>query len=93
MTYELAKELKDAGYQQQLWTGQSFYFEGSDNAVLSDRFQENENVSNKIKIPSLSELIEVCEGGKRYFELIHGMGTGHGWIAKCRVEQSRICPG
>jgi len=78
MNYELAKELKDAGFPQQLWTGQSYYYEGGDNALLSDGFQENENVSDKIKIPTLSELIEAC--GEGAFMLLN-KGDGTYWVA------------
>ena len=59
MNYELAKQLKEAGFYQATWRGQN-YFNEDGLAVISDEFLENERMQGKIKIPSLSELIESC---------------------------------
>lgn len=62
MTYELAKQLKNAGFPQVFDVGKKFY------AEKDAKFGNIQNIlltDDKISIPSLSELIEACGDGFR----------------------------
>lgn len=65
MNYELAKELKTSGFPQKFDIGRPMYSE-------KDAIFENVNLlsdpSDKICIPTLSELIEACGGRFRVLE-------------------------
>ena len=57
MTYELAKQLKDAGFPQV--EGQTLWYREEDEAVLTG-YIEDSKLSEYIHIPDLSELLEAC---------------------------------
>ncbi len=77
MNYELAKELKDAGYPQELRRGT--YYNPQDYQVCIDAGITKENVY----IPNLSELINAC--GDDFFAL-HKTKTG--WEASTKTGTS-----
>ncbi len=58
MNYNLAKELKDAGFPQEY--ALSFIFEDDSQSVF-------ESFAPHAKLPTLSELIEACVGGETCF--------------------------
>lgn len=77
MNYELAKELKEAGFPTKHYVGSRFYLNESPNLVVSEapmggeyHFRDNETY-----IPTLSELIEAC--AERFVGLINR----HDWLA------------
>ncbi len=59
MNYELAKELKDAGFPQTN-TGMCEYFIDGDAERVGRYEHTTEPSKDSIKIPTLSELIEAC---------------------------------
>lgn len=67
MTYELAKELQEAGFVQKEPLMYPPYKSGDDTSQTPG-----------VYIPTLSELIEACGGYKGHFKLIHIDG---GWCA------------
>lgn len=78
ITYELAKELKDAGFPQP--EGHKDYrglFLNSDNEIDS-RWE-----SDAVYVPTLEELIEAC--GDFKFTLVHAQD---GWYAETRGTSS-----
>lgn len=87
MTYELAKELKDAGFEQWDIHGDGRY----DLTKLSDDpknkwvgrymtgYSKEELVSYTAIIPTLSELIEACVHDDAYFDLKRELDV---WIAE-----------
>lgn len=56
MTYELAKELRDAGFPQKLPSG-SF-------TIYGGQIKDTKTNENAIYVPTLSELIEACGEGE-----------------------------
>jgi hypothetical protein len=68
MIYELAKQLKDAGFPQRVRVGGSFYhFISHPSAgippqqAVNTSFVHREIFDDDVAIPTLSELIEACE--------------------------------
>jgi hypothetical protein len=59
MTYALAKQLKDAGFDQFLYLGSDYWRDGIAYEVMTDLSVPYEPERN-IKAPSLSELIKAC---------------------------------
>ena len=69
MNYELAKQLKDAGFPQ---TGLKYtwYYEGNSLHNSGEKYLDVKNNPKRIISPSLSELIEACGdkfGGLEYW--------------------------
>jgi hypothetical protein len=65
MTYELAKELKDAGFPQKGdWGYRPLKHEGTATMV---NYHRDVPLEHDVYIPTLSELIEAC--GHRFFSL------------------------
>jgi hypothetical protein len=58
MEYELAKQLKDAGFPQQVKEGDWFYIAGGKEPCLITQLAYN--YETDVKIPTLEELIEAC---------------------------------
>ncbi len=71
MNYELAKELKDAGFPQGVLTDRDLMLSATDNHDIAD--EDNEPVH----YPTLEELIEACGSG---FQSL-SRKDGHGWVA------------
>ena len=75
MTYELAKQLKEAGFPQE---DRAFYFEGKTTFSISS---ENDNFNGGYEQevycadPTLEELIEAC--GDKFQELSRGWKIWH----------------
>ena len=94
INYDLAKKLKDAGFPQVIWSGQSYWEIHSQKepvALMAERFMENEAIGDKVKIPTLSELIEAC--GDRFFSLFQckgHAGNGHCWKADAEDSMGRV---
>ena len=68
MTYELAKQLKDAGFPQRFSSGYAFDEQGLVIEVLNDRHWKLKDTD--ISIPTLNELIKECGeafGGLEHF--------------------------
>ena len=68
--YELAKQLKEAGFPQELLNGNKFYYLGYGDLSKLDIFCEHRGgeVFSHIKIPTLLELIEACGEKLSYIE-------------------------
>lgn len=83
MKEELALELKNAG----------FPYNPETHSLVNESApcDAGTGCMSTYCVPTLSELIEACGGGKRLFELTHGMGKGHGWYAVCRGHRSLVC--
>ena len=89
MDYELAKQLKDAGYPQECKIGDAFYHRGD--LVFEGQFEDDgANFSYDhhpnlkglyAKAPTLSELIDACGEGFFRLENRHYGTTGDGWVA------------
>ena len=115
MSYELAKELKDAGLPQllekysvgkigytQIETMRIIWKDGLTQQVVFDGkywtardgdkwTQEELELSNCAKIPTLSELIEVCEDESYLLQLLQAKWEdGIGWIATIEKERKEI---
>ncbi len=59
MDYKLAKQLKDAGFPQDICAGQSFFIDSKCNGrVWTDK--EPCKLIDNVKIPTLEELIDEC---------------------------------
>ena len=95
LTYEDCKELKDAGFPQGIDIGDKFYslighprmgipIQQAENTSFIKHTKEMNNLSQCVKIPTLSELIEACgkpnRKGNPYFRSIHQL-TQKKWIA------------
>ena len=69
MEYKLALALKDAGFPlNRRW-----------DMVKPRPESATEGIS--LNNPTLSELIEACDGNHKAFDLDHRMGKAHGWYA------------
>jgi hypothetical protein len=68
MTYELAKQLKEAGFPQRFGSGYGFDEQGRTFQVVNNGYWEVKDTD--ISIPSLNELIKACGdefGGLKHF--------------------------
>ena len=75
MDYKLAKQLKDAGFPQEISWGDFLYDDELGGKILyTVRKDKNEAINGLTKIPRLSELIEAC---------------GDGFVALRRIKTSR----
>lgn len=84
MTYELAKQLKDAGFPQTLATNKFPLFYNKDgefgNAVIDFNGIDSESA---IYVPPLSELVEACDSKDYYFSVGRSAKEGdEQWEAK-----------
>lgn len=93
ISYGLAKELKDAGFPQEpfwivdvsAWGGSWYYLDRGGccaTEVFSDPDQYKKGVERGdalVKLPTLSELIEVC--GWRFVNLGKSLGEKNDWYA------------
>lgn len=61
MNYELAKELKDAGFPQEAKYG-TYFFNNNKVLVFIDENIEGLSWTQYVRCPTLSELIEACKG-------------------------------
>ena len=61
MTYQLAKQLKDAGFKQ---SGNGYILEPANRLI-----NEQEAAKEQCYAPTLSELIEAC--GDNFYDLVH----------------------
>ncbi len=91
MNYELAKELKEAGFPQKFQIGDWHYLDDVKMCVVADDVQDfldNLDLNLVFKIPTLSELIKAC-GGKSSCGRFHlAYGVGDKWIASlCGKEE------
>lgn len=87
MNYELAKELKDAGFPQKVWSG-SLVWDG-DNWIVASAMKEIK-LATALVCPTLSELIE-ASGNHFYFELRHVVKpTAHLWMADFQRDAGAI---
>lgn len=94
MNYELAKELKDAGFPQELGMGSDYYING---ATDNRHYKQNTDPAvNDVKVPTLSELIEAC--GEEFHSL-HRFKEGwqcrkpsEGWGNDYEVQSSGTTP-
>jgi len=58
MNYKLAKQLKDAGFNQGGWSvGDEYYIK---EGIVRGNFITKDLLSQAVKIPTLSKLIEAC---------------------------------
>jgi hypothetical protein len=74
MNYELAKELKEAGFPQKKCEKAYYVNAGSNTGGIVDlsNYKEADNefwLYKLVACPTLSELIEGCVEGKHYFDL------------------------
>lgn len=76
MNYSLAKELKDAGFPQDLFLGSHFY---SKDGIRWHENIEREATYGDCKEPTLEELIEAC--GDVFWTLTHSVGYKQ-WYAE-----------
>lgn len=83
MNYEIAKELKEAGFPQVIWRGQN-YDDERKVAVIAENFMENEAIGEKVYIPALSELIEAC--GEQVFDLVRRKTVAGNWYWEAETE-------
>lgn len=89
ISYELAKQLKDAGFPQDLYVGDRHYsFISHPRMGIPSQWSVNIRTAeiylpvkdDECKIPTLSELIEAC--GDRFYSLVYA--TDNDW--RCFVE-------
>lgn len=73
MNYELAKELKEAGFPQKLIVNPP-------NNESTHATEQQASRSSHPTIPTLSELIEACVHNTRHFNLSYKVGVG--WKAR-----------
>lgn len=60
ITYELARQLEEAGFPQKSYVGANFYVNKSLNTTLVMGTGEKSYWENEVFAPTLSELIEAC---------------------------------
>lgn len=87
MNYKLAKQLKDAGFPQ---ASSGFYYWNREllgYGVYMGLLYEDKIVTHSIKVPTLSELIEVC-GNENFFQLTF-MASNKNWFAECDSCQGK----
>src|ERR1035441_10591975 len=78
MGYELAKQLKDAGFPQKGDYGfRPLVYEGTAQIV---NYHRDVPLEHDVYIPTLSELIEAC--GKQFARLVHPVVTKPAWRAE-----------
>jgi hypothetical protein len=79
MTYELAKELKDAGFPQEktIWT--------CDNEQSYPRFYYGEPDAQQVAEPTLSELIEACGRKTTIHLMVNPNGTASAWVTEMDI--------
>jgi hypothetical protein len=84
MTYVLAKELRDAGFPQALWTGNTYYPHANGVVYIWTEDPEPYELEDtgSAKVPSLSELIEAC--GDKFLSLVKD--KEYGWLARDAIE-------
>ena len=95
MNYELAKQLKDAGFpQSSRWAYVIHPLETKQREILMTVCEENNGYTNLLKEgymvvanTTLSELIEACDSGFK-FQLIHAQA---GWLASTRGYSISEC--
>lgn len=84
MNYELAKELKEAGFLQ---GGEGDYSQGEPDAFLGEPYK-----SRNVYYPTLEELIEACGDGIEELKAIRNDLVGWKWEAHtdsyCMVGQT-----
>ena len=102
MNYELAKKLKETG-----WEKETYWFYGSnetDTPCLTFKYNQLDTCGGRITdkgfekfvlayAPTLSELIEAC--GDRFFGLLKGdahAGGGHCWKAEAQSSHLVMSP-
>lgn len=84
MKYELAKELKDAGFPQKVYTGTTFYpYPDSNERVWVEDSEPHFHDDIAVKKPTLSELIEACGEG---FDSLYKDRTDNSWHASIVVK-------
>lgn len=82
MDYELAKQLKDAGFPQQKKDGKIYCPHNVPNMIkATDMFEHIESCPDLVYIPTLSELIEACGN-----EFIYLMKDHNRWDAKSKTQ-------
>lgn len=90
MNYELAKELKDAGYPQ---TSLGLKID-SENKIGDPQNDYFSGLNHPVNYPSLSELIEACQKmkdglvGTTFDFLLYGNGDTPYWEAGGRIKKS-----
>ena len=83
MNYELAKQLKDAGFPQDI--KEDYYYDGCEECEggnpesYIELYHLIHDKSDLIKIPTLSELIEACG---RDFDRLERIGNTNTWNVK-----------
>ncbi len=88
ITYELAKELKDAGFPQYGDDRARYFISISAlgfHAVFCNRYDKSWQYEGSVKIPNLEELIEAC--GKQ-FNFLHN-GAKMGWTATAIANKNK----
>jgi len=89
--YELAKELKDAGFPQFFSEGMSYY-DKKGTFVESACSEYNDDQDWNIRVPTLSELIEACGDGFEKLHLaggkFHAVGDGVIWGVEDTPEEA-----
>ena len=88
INYKLAKKLKDVGFQQKYYFGVSYYVADKDipNTIHihtpdAPGFYNEKRLPIKVKIPTLSELIEACGDG--FASLNKGIDNKfHAWATR-----------
>jgi len=92
ISYELAKQLKEAGFPQNVSNGDFFYWVDTDGDIHEEYDSSSHGISwdgddpDYIKKPTLSELIEACgiigftlvKVGKNVWEAMGGAYLGRG---------------
>ncbi len=96
MKYELAKELKDAGFPQGCLPfycdeckKDQYNDEGIDHCSCfldAETHEPRDVFPTNTYIPTLSELIGACGAYKKSFTLQHRMGIKHGWQAQRSIK-------
>lgn len=87
ITYELAKQIKDAGFPQKISMWSIVFFEGiSFNLAESSNFKKLED-KEKVLIPTLSELIEAC--GDKFHTLERVVLNKTFWAATGKSQEGK----
>ena len=86
MNYKLAKQLKDAGFPQEVSWGDFLYDDELGHKILYTVKKDNsEAISGLSKIPTLSELIEACG------DMFHNLSRFNGdWMVNFRMLDGNL---
>ena len=91
MNYELAKQLKDSGFPQNLQIGNRFVTKNNIQYFCENYETKSLYEKDSAKIPTLSELIEAC--GDRFWKLEGSKGNWHAFYQNTIIPEAKLGQG